>query len=319
MVRIVLGTSDGLVAFEGEPGRWSESYRAAGGEDLITLRFFPGDPDGLLAGSYGNGLFRVSEAGRKVEKVALGEDYVRTLAFAGDDPATVYAGTEPAEIYRSQDRGETWSSLHVRDLPEASGWRLPYSPRAGALRSLVLPQPDPFVIYAGVEQGGFLSSHDHGATWRLVEGPVDKDIHALAVDPGRMRRIFAATGEGVFRSPDGGGEWERLSEDYTRGIALLPGEPGVVFAGPAADVGEGGWIVISRDGGNSWERCMSGLPDALDDMVQLFVCSPELPEVIFAVRSGGSLWSARIDRLEWEPVFAEVKGIQTLALCALRE
>lgn len=315
MLRLALATKHGVTVFRGEWRGWSFHRRVLEGEDILTARFFPGDPESLLAGSYGNGLFRVREDARVVEKSAFAEPFVRTICFSADDPATVYAGSEPAELFRSQDGGETWATLHVRGLPQAESWSLPYSPRAGALRSLVLPAADPFLIYAGVEQGGFLRSRDHGATWELEDQAVDKDIHSLSLCPENVRRLFAATGEGLFRTQDGGDNWERLSDEYTRGVAISPDDPQTVFSGPAADVGEGGWVAVSRDGGNSWSRCMEGLPDPMEDMVQLFFFSSLFRGRVLALTSSGGLFSSDLDRVRWEPIFQDVKGIQSLAIC----
>jgi photosystem II stability/assembly factor-like uncharacterized protein len=317
MLRMAFGTRTGVSVFEGEWGALRPAFRCLEKEDILTVRFFPGAPADLMAGSYGNGLFRALDNGEKEEKVDFPEAYLRTVAFATDDPGTLYAGAEPAELYRSQDGGVTWVPLHLLDLPQAKSWSLPYSPRAGALRSLILPAADPFLIYAGVEQGGFLRSRDHGAHWELFDQTVDKDIHSLSLCPERPGRLFAATGEGVYRTLDGGERWDRCTEDYTRGVAILSDEPGTIFAGPAADVGRGGWIEVSRDGGDSWSRCMKGLPDPLEEMVQLLFCSDELPGRILALTSDGCLFEAETGTVHWRRIFPEVEAIQSLALCRM--
>lgn len=83
------------------------------------------------------------------------------------------------------------------------------------MRSVILPATDPLLILAGVEQGGFLRSCDGGSTWQLEDREVDKDIHSLSISPENPAVIYAATGEGVFRSVDQGAGWRRLSEEYT--------------------------------------------------------------------------------------------------------
>lgn len=312
MLQIALGTRQGVFVFAGEPGRWERVYQALEGEDIVPVRCFPDDADGFMAGTYGRGLFRVNKRGREVKKLPLAADYMRTLAFAPGDPATVLAGTEPAELYMSRDRGDSWNPLDIRRLPQASHWSLPYSPRAGALRSLILPSP--CSMLAGVEQGGFLRSADGGLTWYLEDREVNKDIHSLAIWRDNPFRIFAATGEGIYRSVDQGARWVRLTQEYTRGVAIDSDDALTVFAGPAADVGEGGWIIVSRDGGASWERCMGGLPDPLEEMVQCFYVWEQLPGRVFALLSNGELYESETSEIHWRRVFSEIEGIQSVDL-----
>jgi photosystem II stability/assembly factor-like uncharacterized protein len=84
--------------------------------------------DVLLAGTYGDGLFRSADGGRTWERVD-GELTASTFRFVGPE----LAGTEPARVYRSADGGASWKELEgITRIPGHEHWYLPYSPRAGA-------------------------------------------------------------------------------------------------------------------------------------------------------------------------------------------
>jgi hypothetical protein len=119
------------------------------GEDIVAIGHDPQDSTVMLAGSYGRGLFRSTDRGANWSHVELDVAFVRTIVFSDCEVGTVYVGIEPAELFRSSDSGKTWECLHIRRLPEAPTWSLPYSPRSGALRTIALHPSDPQILYGG--------------------------------------------------------------------------------------------------------------------------------------------------------------------------
>ena len=221
------------------------------GEDIVAIAHAPQNPARILAGSYGRGVFKSDDGGAHWARVELDVEYVRTITFSECEAGTVYLGIEPAEVFRSRDDGATWECLHIRRLPQAAGWTLPYSPRSGALRTIALHPTNPLLIYGGVEQGGVVKSSDGGKSWSLDDRHVDKDVHCLSMNPTQPDVLLAATGGGLFLTKDGACSWEKLIEDYTRAAIICPGDPAIAFAGPAHEVGEHGRIVASSDGGEN--------------------------------------------------------------------
>src|SRR5437867_3707615 len=89
----------------------------------------------VLAGSYGDGLFRSTDGGRgwQPANTGLHDSAFRTITPDPLDPAAILCGTEPGRAYRSTDGGRSWQELAgIRALPGYEDWYLPYSPRAGA-------------------------------------------------------------------------------------------------------------------------------------------------------------------------------------------
>src|SRR5438105_3029539 len=238
-LRKFVGHTKGILI--SEPGGQDRTVLA--GEDIVALGYDPRNPSLILAGSSGRGWFKSSDSGANWSHVELDVEYIRTIAFSDCEPGTVYVGIEPAELFRSRDAGETWECLHIRRLPEAADWSLPYSPRSGALRTIALHPTNPLIIYGGVEQGGVIKSNDGGKTWSLDHERVDKDVHFLSINPKQPDLLLAATGDGLFLSKDGASSWAKLIDDYTRAAIIHPAEPAIAFAGPAHEVGEHGRII----------------------------------------------------------------------------
>jgi hypothetical protein len=93
----------------------------------------------VLAGSYGNGLFRSTDAGATWSRAEAGltADAFRWLGPDPQRPGALLAGTEPARIFRSSDGGASWRELDgIAALPRSDEWFLPYSRRAGAVRNI---------------------------------------------------------------------------------------------------------------------------------------------------------------------------------------
>ena len=185
--------------------------------------------DALLAGTYGDGLFRSTDGGRSWERIEAGLT-ASTFRFV----TAGLAGTEPARVYRSPDGGQSWDELDgIARIPGHEDWYLPYSPRAGAARNAIVTG-DRLLVAA--EVAGLLRSDDGGRTWVCEPVAGDEDIHFVARHPDEPDLIYVALGTatlsqqggrhgGIARSRDGGRTWEKVETDYTRAVIVPPRAP----------------------------------------------------------------------------------------------
>src|SRR6266446_151266 len=100
-LRRFIGHTKGILISKPE----GEDRTVLAGEDIVALAHDPQNPNRVLAGSYGHGLFNSSDGGANWSHVELNVEYVRTIAFSTCEPRTVFLGIEPAELFRSPDSG----------------------------------------------------------------------------------------------------------------------------------------------------------------------------------------------------------------------
>src|SRR5215203_6965643 len=188
----------------------------------------------MLAGTYGDGLFRSVDGGQSWERIEAGLT-ASTFRFVSAE----LAGTEPARVYRSVDGGRTWEELEgIKRIPGHEGWYLPYSPRAGAARNVCV-SGDRLLVAA--EVAGLLRSEDGGRTWVCEPVAGDEDVHHVTAHPQDPELLYVSLGTaslnqrggrhgGIARSRDGGQTWEKLETDYTRATLVPPERPDLVLA-----------------------------------------------------------------------------------------
>ncbi|MGH2460080.1 MAG: WD40/YVTN/BNR-like repeat-containing protein [Chloroflexota bacterium] len=303
-----VGTDDGVIVLRRIPGNWEQVSTGLNGRRITALAHGPGRPCEIFAGSYGRGLYYSADGGVlwQARDAGLADTYVRSILVDPTDPSRVFVGTEPAAIFRSVDAGQTWQELtSIQQLPGHERWFLPYSPRAGAVRAIAAVPGLPGSLYAGIEQGGVISTYDYGDTWTLLDGGVDADVHDVLLAANGGVVVFAATGGGVYQSFDGGKTWGRVITDYTRALAQQPSHPALIFAGPALKVGHQGRVERSQDAGSTWSAWGYGLAVPLAGMVEQFVArSGTLDDLggLFAVLSDGGIYHSPFDRPDWAPI-----------------
>ncbi|HSR24485.1 MAG TPA: hypothetical protein VLW53_13100, partial [Candidatus Eisenbacteria bacterium] len=275
MFETFAGTRTGVLRIDGG----SESLGLTD-ERVSAIHVFQGRAGDvvILAGTYGNGLFRSADGGRAWAPVTAGmtAPAARTI---GPDPlveGALLCGTEPARIFRSTDEGLSWVELDgLGALPAHREWYLPYSPRAGAVRNVYAPPGGRGELLASVEVGGLARSADGGATWSIEPVGPNDDVHQVSGHPTDGDLLWTSLGYaalrsrhrddtspplgGVGRSRDGGRTWDVLHTSYTRSTIVPPARPELVLSGPAPEVSRGGRIEVSTDGGESWEPAAEGI------------------------------------------------------------
>ena len=161
----------------------------------------------------------------------------------------------------------------------------------------------PNLFYIGVNNGGVWKTTDAGRTWSpIFDGQPTGSIGALAVAPSNpdiiyvgsgegLRRPDLSTGDGIYKSTDGGSTWQHLGlrdGQQITNIIVDPQDPNRVFVavlghpyGPNPERG----VFRSTDGGANWQKILykdedTGATDLAFD--------PRNPQILYA-----DMWSSR--------------------------
>lgn len=314
MFDVLIGTTNGVYRLDGDRA----IPLGLEGERIWAIHaWHDAGPLTILAGSYGNGIYRSTDGGESWSAAndGLTATALRTIQSDPGGNGAIICGCEPGRGFRSTDGGQTWTEMAgINDLSTVDDWYLPYSPRAGALRNFYSPPGQPQRLLASIEVGGLLNSNDSGNTWEILDIQPDDDIHYVTGHPEDADLLFAALGwaslqkdrrredepkvGGVARSRDGGKTWHKFYDDYTRAVIVPPAQTNLLLAAPAKRVGAQGRIEVSSDQGDTWQDASGGIETPMEDMVELFVPAPD--GTIWAVCSGGRLLQATPGEWEWK-------------------
>ena len=308
--QIYVGTEQGIFRLNRAGDDWVLQASGLGDNEIEAVA---AHPDGLhaIAGTHGAGLFSTANAGESWEAISgwQGSPYIRSIAYHPNDPQIVRVGTEPARVWCSRDGGAMWAEERgFTALPGCAEWFLPYSPRAGAVRTIIMLDGGEAAVWAAIEVGGLAESRNEGETWGITdkigqwEYPADgihPDVHSIDIHPAKPDTIIAATGGGVFRSVDRGASWQHLIDDYTRGVCIKADDPSTVVVGPSRRVGHLGRMMVTHDAGDTWRDAEVNLTFPLDRMCEHIICDAQ---DVFAVVLDDAVYHAEFADLAWNPV-----------------
>ena len=269
--------------------------------DLECVSAHPNEPERAFVGTFDDGLFRTTDAGRTWQRIGDGviaHESVTAVAIEPDRPAVVWAGTEPSRLYRSTDGGDTWQAVEgLTDLPSEPEWSFPPRPHTHHVRWI---EPDPGTagrLYVGIEAGALVLVEDDGD--RFVDRPEGsrRDNHTLATHPDAPERVYSAAGDGFALSTDAGSSWkspqEGLDHRYVWGLGVDPGDPDTVIVSAAsgartahtAERAEA--YCYRRRGTGGWERLDgTGLPVG-EGVTRHVLTGGGDPGVLYALSNAG--------------------------------
>lgn len=312
-MRLCIGTAKGIVmldlhragmpvlALADPPSVWCMAQDA---DDRGLL--YAGSINNLQAGSArGRGsLARSDDGGRTWRDITPGvvrDEEIWSVATPPDSPNEVFIGTSRAHILHSIDRGHTFRECAgFARLPGRERWSLPPQPTISPVRSIAFDPANPKVVYAALEEGGVYRSANRGHSFEPLGRGVYSAIHCVAVDPGDPRCLFAATGNGFYRSDNAGITWKYL-KGLTRSyaVALLATDRSLLLAAAAGPPslwamnaeGAGALMYQSADHGRSFAPITEadGIAHPLRGMVMRLRTNPENSEQFFGVLTDGSV------------------------------
>jgi hypothetical protein len=211
-----------------------------------------GTNDGLKQSTNAGGAFAPVTGGP-----ATGKAWSIQAFSATELICAVQAGSGTGSLYRSTDGGATWTLATVNGLDSIKPGRMTLAAVPGGT-----------VAYAEVEDTaaqavgrGVLKTTDKGQTWTWQAAPTETAglfqgvgpsmgsdggqewyNQAIAVDPSNPDHLIMGANLAMYRSTNGGANWQQLTHWYGRGRVYA-------HADNHATTTKGGMIYVGNDGG----------------------------------------------------------------------
>ena len=203
------------------------------------------------------------------------------------EPRTFYMGAAGGGVWKTSDAGVSWNNISDK-------WF-----NTGSVGAIAVSLSDDNVIYVGMGEhcvrdvtvshgDGVYKSTDSGASWRNIGLAATRHISKVLVHPTNPDLVYvgaqgtpwgASDDRGVYRSMDGGQNWERvLYVNELTGVNDLvmdPHNPRILYAAmwehrrkpwhgyQMTSGGPGSALYKSTDGGDTWQQLKKGFPDAV--------------------------------------------------------
>jgi len=349
-VHLLIGTRKGAFILDGDAERRNWAVRGPFCQAWPIHHVVADPATGAIYGGGGNEWF-----GPAVWKSAdLGKSWTHSsagLAYAeGAEPIKavwclqpghggLYAGVEPAGLFHSDDAGETWRHVSgLQDHPSRPQWQ----PGGGGLilHSVVLHPDDARRIWVAISTAGVFHSADGGASWEARNSGTRNDylpegerypefgqcVHSLAMPAGRPDRLYQQNHCGMYRSDDGGRNWESieagLPSTFGFPAAVHPREPETLYLVPLNGDVLGRFmpdgraaVWRTRDGGETWRDLRAGLPQEsafLCVLRRALATDPLDPAGVYFGTTSGAVYASADEGESWRCIAQHLPGISSV-------
>jgi photosystem II stability/assembly factor-like uncharacterized protein len=227
----------------------------------------------------------------------------RSVAAVGvpGDPMTYYFGSTGGGVWKTEDAGYTWRNI-------SDGFF-----KSGSVGAIAIAPSDKNVLYVGMGEHpvrGVMTSHgdgiykstDGGQTWKHTGLPDSRHIAAIRIHPQNPDLVYVTVQgalwgpsehRGIYRSKDGGQKWEKVhyinENTGAADLSMDVSNPRILYAGmwdhqrypwKVRSGGDGSGIWKSVDGGDTWQKLKTGLPEKMGKVA--VAVSPANPQRVYA-------------------------------------
>ncbi len=196
---------------------------------------------------------------------------------------------QEAEEKKSKINSGTLSAMSLRGIGPAI--------TSGRISDIAVDPRDKAHWYLATSSGGVWETKNAGTTWKpIFDGETSYSIGCVTIDQNDPNTVWVGTGEnnsqrsvsygdGVYKSTNGGGRWQKMGLGESEHIAKILVDPRdsnrvlVAAQGPLWKEGGDRGLYLTTDGGKSWEQLLdvdehTGCNDVIMD--------PRNPDVLYA-------------------------------------
>ena len=200
----------------------------------------------------------------------------------------------PLTIHAAKIDSGTFGAMEARSIGPAT--------MSGRIAAMDAVNSDPRIVYVGAASGGVWKSINGGTTFKPVFDKYSQSIGAIAIDPSKPEIVWVGTGEsdtrnsvsigtGLYKTTDGGENWQLLGLEKSERIARIAIDPKntstvyVAVPGHLWNSNEDRGLYKTTDAGKTWQKILyinadTGCSDVVLD--------PQEPNTIYA-----STWQFR--------------------------
>jgi photosystem II stability/assembly factor-like uncharacterized protein len=303
---LYVGTEDGLYLAEPDGKEYKFRPLALQGKGVLRspVQIDRDNPHRIYAATSRCGMQRSEDGGQSWREINNGILYKEAWCVVQHPQSgELFVGTGPSSVFKSADGGDSWTDCEkLRDLPETIDWTFPRPPHVSHVKGLALCPDDPSVILGAIEEGWIVRSQDGGKSWQNIKEGVEFDAHSVAVMPDNPAVVIATSGQGVYKSANGGDSFVEssngLDRRYMAQLVCHPARPKVLFSAAAAvpppfwrrPEGAAAAFVRSDDQGESWRRLSGGLPEHFKAAPRATAGDPEEADAFFVGMTDGTIW-----------------------------
>jgi photosystem II stability/assembly factor-like uncharacterized protein len=247
---------------------------------------------------------------------------VMTIAVDPSNSAVFYVGAASGGVWKTVNGGATWQPVFDTQGSYSIGW-------------ITLDARRPNVVWVGTGErnsqrsvaygDGVYKSDDGGRSWTNVGLKASEHIGRIVIDPKDSDTVYvaaqgplwAAGGDrGLYKTTDGGKTWTQVLKisEHTgvTDVVVDPRNPDVVVAAAyqrrrhfftLINGGPESAIHRSTDGGKTWKKATTGLPDEQLGRIGLAI-SPVNPDVLYAnveaANNKGGIYRSSDNGVTWE-------------------
>jgi photosystem II stability/assembly factor-like uncharacterized protein len=256
-------------------GAWTSL--GPGGGPITAIAVDPKNPNNVYVGAT-HGVFKSTNGGDSWINVLNPGRAVFDAAIVVIDPQTpsiVYIDSNDGR-YKSTDGGANWTKL-TQDNPSVRLYALAFNPS------------NPSILYGGSSGEGIFKSVDGGIQWKTInEGllllqpngnPKYSPVSIFAIDPRNADVIYVVTGQGFYKSVNGGNYWNLLNLTWIGALAVDPINPAIIYATGYKSNSTSSGMFKSIDGGENWVLLNPGPQFGWIDSLAI---DPKNPAIIYA-------------------------------------